>query len=694
MAKTAWGIELGTSSVKAVKLSGDRGGVSLEDVAIVSLNDFGLNAGTTSADATAGALNELRSSHGIKKGDEVYVSISGQNTLGRIISLPPVSKERVRETIENEARSQIPIKLEEAVWDFQIIEDDEDPDELRVNLYAAKKEVVNEIIEICDMAGLSITGVQVAPLGIYNYIKYEMDDAVSDACVAIDIGADNTDVVIIDGQKTYVRVVPVAGNDITKALRARFKLQIDDAEKLKRRAHKSKDAAAVFEAMKPPLKDMVGEIYRAVGFYKSQHEDANVNQLVMMGNGSKLLNIKKFFEQQLQFQVHKVDTPVRIALARAVDPTEVQNNIQSLTVAIGLGLQGLGLDEVNRINLIPPEYVEAQETEKLRVPFFAAGAIAAAGGLIGMLLAIFATGGVSTTTDQATSTQSQAQSQRSEFETLTDVTEFENKAWSLRNLAEGAVAVAPAVKPDEDDPDDTGDPARQLTLLANKAPGMIARTVHDALAEYITDGSPRTPIYYANMANPSNVSGLPFQNSAMVMHSEMVPEWRADPDDPQQGHWVATRTFRYEVRIASLLRGGVGDNDAHRELDRKLVDDRDGLVYTRLRDAIFKHFEETGQLEGIEGKRRESIELEGIEVSITRRSAQSDVGKEHYLVTDIVQTATMEASNDGETWRADPIFKMFTNDARFSVNNLVVTVTLAPVEPPSEDGDEEEEDDQ
>ncbi|MCA8947361.1 MAG: pilus assembly protein PilM, partial [Planctomycetes bacterium] len=114
MAKTAWGIELGTSSVKAVKLGGDRGGVSLEDVAIISLAEFGLGAGTTIQDATAGALNELRSSKGIKKGEEVFVSISGQNTLGRIISLPPVPKERVRETIENEARSQIPIKLEDA----------------------------------------------------------------------------------------------------------------------------------------------------------------------------------------------------------------------------------------------------------------------------------------------------------------------------------------------------------------------------------------------------------------------------------------------------------------------------------------------------------------------------------------------------------------------------------------------------
>src|SRR5690606_30727265 len=138
----------------------------------------------------------------------------------------------------------------------------------------------------------------------------------------------------------------------------------------------------------------VGEIYRAVGFYKSQNEEANINQLVMMGNGSKLLNIKKFFEQQLQYQVHKVDAPQRLVLARSVDPSEVQANIQSLTVAIGLSLQGLGLDGLNRINLIPPEYIAAKETEKLRMPFFIGGGLAAAGGLAALVLSILSTGSV------------------------------------------------------------------------------------------------------------------------------------------------------------------------------------------------------------------------------------------------------------------------------------------------------------
>lgn len=682
MAKTAWGIELGTSSVKAVKLSGDRGGVSLEDVSIVALADFGLGAGSSQQDATAGALNDLRASKGIKKGDEVYVSISGQNTLGRIISLPPVAKERVRETIENEARSQIPIKLEEAVWDFQIIEDG-DPDELRVNLYAAKKDVVDEIVDVCDMAGLQITGIQVAPLGIYNYIKYEMDDAVSDACVAIDIGADNTDVVIIDGQKTYVRVVPVAGNDITKALRARFKLSIDDAEKLKRRAHKSKDAAAVFEAMKPPLKDMVGEIYRAVGFYKSQHDDANINQLVMMGNGSKLLNIKKFFEQQLQFQVHKVDTPVRIALARSVDPTEVQNNIQSLTVAIGLALQGLSLDEVNDINLIPPEYIAGQALAKMRAPFFAAGGIAAAGGLIALLLAIFSTSGVATVLSAADSEKTAASARKVEVVGLQPEPDKLNKAYSFKNTVEGVIGIYQPPKDKDAEEEDPAPPAKPLYVRADLLPGMIMRVTHDALVEYSTSESPRplTPIYYANYSKGTPDGGGPLSNNASSLVVKMDPRWGGTVEG-QGGYFLADREITYGVWIASELTNTVSQQEAFDRLKDKLTDEDDGLLTTRLREAIINELIATKQ---ITKEQSDHVSFGNSLVIEVTNISNTQFGADTLGINNIVTTNGVQVLKDSRPVRAP----RERNDKKFGVSGINVRIKLAPVEPATSDDEEE-----
>ncbi|MCK6439097.1 MAG: type IV pilus assembly protein PilM, partial [Planctomycetes bacterium] len=388
MAKSAWGIEAGTSSIKAIKLTHDgKGGVTLDDVSSHDLAHYYVDGGDERSALVRG-LAALVAEKGLKPGDDIFVSLPSRNQISRVIALPPVGEDAIRETIVHEARGQIPIKLEDAVWDYHLV-DNAEPGELLVNLYAVKRDVIDALLNLCNLAGLPVTGIQLAPLGIYNYVKHELDLEISESCVCIDIGADNTDLVIIDGQKTWLRTVPFAGNDITKALMMRFKkLTPAQAEKLKRKAAESKDAPKIFEAMKPPLKEMVGEVHRCVGFYKNQNENAQLNKLVMMGNGSKLFNIAKFFEQQLQYEVHRVEELTNIQLSRGVDPAKVQENVPSLVVAIGLALQAVGVPGMISTNLVPPELVKEEALKKVRPLALVAGGMVFVAGLAMFLMSL------------------------------------------------------------------------------------------------------------------------------------------------------------------------------------------------------------------------------------------------------------------------------------------------------------------
>ncbi|KAA0216596.1 type IV pilus assembly protein PilM [bacterium] len=675
MAKTAWGIELGTSSIKAVRLTEDRGTVTLDTISIVSLNDYGLAGGASVADATSAALAAFRVANGIKRGEPVYVSIKGQNTLGRIISLPPVSDEKVRETIENEAKSQVPIPLDQAVWDYQTIDDPTAVDERKVNLYAAKKQAVEEIVDACEAAGLEITGIQVAPLGIYNYIKFELDEGVSSCCVAIDIGAENTDLVVIDGQKTYVRVVPVAGNDITKALKARFKLSDDDAEKLKRRAAKSKDAAAVFEAMKPPLKEMVGEIYRAVGFYKSQNESANINQLVMMGNGSKLINIQKFFEQQLQYKVHKVETPARLQLSRSVDPAEVQDNIQSLTVAIGLGLEALGVAGLNTINLMPRERLEAREKAKLKVPMIAAGAMMFVGGLVALVLGVGAAGGKEEKIAPATKAEADVSAATGAVALAQQNEENELRARSFKNLALGRVGMVKYTVPGTQ-----GEPAREETryfeLPVRMLPGLVARAVDTAIAEY-AESSKDDRVLRIN--NPGEGSG----NAAMVLkptlyETALVPLQApaageaANPEAPR--YFTAKRELRYEASLGAMVQLASQQASAVDRAAEVLVGGRDGnggLVAQKLAAALLAELKASNQLEGLSEQVIKEIKWENLTIKVL-----SDVTPGNTALL-------LGAGIPGKPFVLDTLGDRTKLDKRFFAPFRVqVTLKLDAIEPP------------
>ncbi len=693
MAKSAWGIELGTSSVKAVKISDDRGSITLEAISIIDLADFGLGAGTLVEQATTAALNQLRNSHGIKRGDQVFVSINGQNTLGRIISLPPVDKDQIRETIENEARSQIPIKLDEAVWDYQVIEDDGD-DEIKVNLYAAKREAVDEVVSICESAGIAATGIQVAPLGLYNYVKYEFDDDVSDSCVAIDIGADNTDVVIIDGQKTYVRNLAVAGNDITRALRARFKLSQEDAEKLKKRAAKSKDAAAVFEAMKPPLKEMVGEIYRAVGFYKNQHEDANINQLVLMGNGAKLLNIKKFFEQQLQYTCHKLDTPSRIALSRSVDPSEVQSNIHSLAVAIGLGLQGVEVPGVNYINLIPAGVLESREKEKLKTPFIVGGVLAALGGVVALVMGITAGGGVAQDLGTASETKKIAAERVSEFTTATGYDDGISKELSLRNLTEGEIGSIE--KKTKNDAGDTVKTLIPLTISAKLLPLVLIRRVDEGIAQY-NENSAEKRIYVVNY-NPvdgmtTELSGNWGSNLNVTTgedNGDGSGTWvKAAEGKEGTGYWTIDRKYKLVVFLgqeksnvssqeslrSKLEKAFVRPSSSKLSLSSKETAKDKSLIQGPIEAEIMQYLKDSGQLKGLPKDSKFSLSLKvavvkpiGEDALIDLKNA-SDAGK------------IMNVVNGSERKAESPKSSSVKNTKMFVVQ-LQIEVTLTGARKP------------
>lgn len=677
MAKTAWGIELGTSSIKAVRLSEDRGSVTIDAISIISLNDYGLGGGTSANDATAAALSAFRIANGVKSGETVFVSIKGQNTLGRIISLPPVSDEKVRETIENEAKSQVPIPLEQAVWDYQTIDDPGAVDERKVNLYAAKKQAVEEIVDACETAGLEITGIQVAPLGIYNFIKFELDEGISSCCVAIDIGAENTDLVVIDGQKTYVRVVPVAGNDITKALKARFKLSDDDAEKLKRRAAKSKDAAAVFEAMKPPLKEMVGEIYRAVGFYKSQNEAANINQLVMMGNGSKLINIQKFFEQQLQYKVHKVETPQRLQLSRSVDPAEVQDNIQSLTVAIGLALEGLALPGLNTINLMPRERLEAREKKKLVVPMISAGAMMFVGGLAAMVIGLGSSGGVDEKVAAAQKATAQVGEAKGKITLAQDNAANEWKSLSFRNLTMGRVGSLEINVPEKE-----GVPAHKETryfeLPARVVPGLISRAVDEALVQFATEN---TDYQYYRINKITEGGG---EVALVVKPTGSENNWRPAPDAPADnpdaagGYFAAKREFKYEAALGGLVFGqgtaAPTEQRAREPYDRAEQnlaggsEGNGGIITTKVKAALVAELKARGQLDGLSDTDIGNIKWAGMVVKSYFDAPAIEADRGIPLITYSNNNVPGAKANNPKRW--------------FSPFRVQVTVSLASIDPP------------
>jgi type IV pilus assembly protein PilM len=347
------------------------------------------------------ALQQFLSRNTVK-GDRVVIGVPGQSGLARFIKLPPVEPSRIPEIVKYEARQQIPFALEEVVWDFQTIGHGEESGgfalETEIGLFAMKRDLIFRFMNPFREAGVEVEVVQMRPLAVYNFAAFDQlgaeptepaqsereelaektAPALDGFAVLLDMGADNSDLVITDGTRIWQRNLPIGGNHFTRALTKELKLTFAKAEHLKRNATKAQDPRAIFQAMRPIFNDLVSEIQRSIGYFSSVHRQSKITRIIGMGNAFKLPGLQKFLAQNLQYEVEKVENFRNLKGDQVLSAPAFQENVLTFTVVYGLALQGLGVSGV-RTSLLPPEIAQARMIRRKKPWALTAAAILMAG---------------------------------------------------------------------------------------------------------------------------------------------------------------------------------------------------------------------------------------------------------------------------------------------------------------------------
>jgi type IV pilus assembly protein PilM len=263
----------------------------------------------------------------------------------------------------------MPFPIDEVIWDYQPLADEVVPgEEVEVALFAIKRATVYGFLTNLRLAGLEPDVVEISPLALYNFLVF--DRAVETGTVIIDIGAGNTDLVIMDGEKFWTRNVSISGNDITRALQEKYQISFEEAENLKRKAATSRQAERLFGVMRPILDDLIGEIQRSIGYYKAQSRNVRIEQIILLGNVFKLKGLIGYFRKNLDYDVALLDSLRRVKLGAESDTRKFEAELPNYGAAIGLALQAMGLGRVD-IDLMPRDVVR-QRLLKRKIPWAAA----------------------------------------------------------------------------------------------------------------------------------------------------------------------------------------------------------------------------------------------------------------------------------------------------------------------------------
>jgi type IV pilus assembly protein PilM len=395
--RAVWGIEVGQYALKAIKLQYAE---AAEQVVASAFEYVPFPKILSQPDAIPEelipqALDTFLSRNDVS-GDLIAISVPGHSALVRFIQLPPVEANKVAEIVKYEARQQIPFALEEVIWDYQSlgsgVEESGYMLDAEVGLFAMKRDQVMQALRPFTNAKVEVELIQIAPLALYNVLTYdelgfrpgEPKPAGDEYTILLDMGCDNTTLLVSNGSKIWVRNVPIGGNHFTRALTKEMKLSFAKAEHLKCNATKSPDPRAVFQALRPVFNEYVSEIQRSIGYFSSVNRQAKINKVIGFGNGFKLAGLQKFLQQNLQYEVERPDSFNALAGDAVLNAPLFQENVLGFAVPYGLALQVLDQTSI-KTTLLPPEIASARRIRRKKPWAVATAAALLAGTSLSMI---------------------------------------------------------------------------------------------------------------------------------------------------------------------------------------------------------------------------------------------------------------------------------------------------------------------
>ena len=311
--RVAWGIDVGASGLKAVKLAWDatKREAAFEE-AVLAEHAKPLHHAANEIEENKLVVETLRTFLDKRqcKGERICAGLPARMSLCRQFDLPPANSRQARKLVEFEARVQLNFPLDQLVWDYHVLDRAVSAQTAEAGggqtlLIAAKQHAVERFIEAFRQAGMCIDMLQPDFIAMHNLLvhdclasagnkdnsKNNSNGAAGPLCstaVGLDIGCHSTNIIVSSPRSFWFHGCGIAGDGVTRALVKEFKLSSAQAEQLKRSVESAASFSAVEQVLTPTFDDLLGEIQRLLAGYSTATPDRPFQRVLCCGGGFAL----------------------------------------------------------------------------------------------------------------------------------------------------------------------------------------------------------------------------------------------------------------------------------------------------------------------------------------------------------------------------------------------------------------------
>ena len=311
------GLDIGSSSVKAVELRRRRGACSLAAFGVAPLPAGAVHDGAIAdGDAVARAVRTLFDNNGFST-RSVALALAGNAVMVRRIELPAMRPDELEASIYWEARQHVPFPMEEVTLDYQVLgaaagSDAAGPREAL--LVAARKDRVAAYGEVVERAGCAPVVIDVDAFALANAYELNYGVAADAALALLDVGASAASVtVVVGGRPLGTRELPLGAGSYVAALGDELGLDAATAEQIVQAPPAGEQPPeGVRAVMRSVNERIVAEIGGTLELFRTTGLADEIGSLVLCGGAARTAGLADALADGQQVPVSLFDPFRRI----------------------------------------------------------------------------------------------------------------------------------------------------------------------------------------------------------------------------------------------------------------------------------------------------------------------------------------------------------------------------------------------
>jgi type IV pilus assembly protein PilM len=340
----SFGLDISDESLKYVELIATRYGIRLGRYGERSIPPGVIESGKIiDSVRMEEILKILRKEEGIKS---VRVSLPEEQVYLFQLRLPKSGLKNVREGIELALEEHVPIRAEDAIFDYDLVK--EDGESLEVQVATIPKNIIENYLQIFKHSEIRVQSFELEAQAIARAV---IKDGDMETYMIVDFGKKRTGIFIVSrGIVMFTFTLDLGGVMMTSMIQKNFNVSLEEADKMKQEygLQRNTDNNEIFSVLLNSVSVLRDEIAKHFLYWHTHKDEEGKNnplikKIILCGGDSNLIGLADYISVSMKTTVEMADVWSNII--------NVENYIPEMNFREGLAFAtalGLALGDFNK----------------------------------------------------------------------------------------------------------------------------------------------------------------------------------------------------------------------------------------------------------------------------------------------------------------------------------------------------------